>query len=361
MCITFSLNSEFKVLYNTESRPETCIIELTTRCNLSCRHCFRNVMRDNRDRDMDYSTLRTLLREIARLRIRKVILTGFGEPLLHPAVDEVIEELHRGNVKVVLNTNGTLLEKHLDIVLSHVYELALSIEHPPQIREAGLQHLRKIIEYIRDYKAKNYRSTPILSAYMTLTKTSSDVNKVISMLAQLGFTYVRISNIIPIDESTLSLSCMLDEETKPRVENMLDSLARETLHGSLGVEMAHVNPSPFRSCPYMTNRAVYVAVDGAVVPCMYYSHDICTYIEGVRREIRRVAFGHVKDGLLKVWSSQRYVKFRLQLAVNAIPSCFSCRLRWYCPLTTSNLEDCIGNSPTCAHCPFLHGLAICPI
>ncbi len=360
--ISFKLSEEFSVIYNTSSRPEICILEITTRCNLACKHCFRNVLRDNLNRDMDDTTLEVVLDELTKLKVRRVTLTGFGEPLLHQRVDHIITKLSNSGIRVVLNTNGTLVEEHLDVILNHVFELALSLEYPSYLRDGEVSKLLRVLEYIRDYKAKTYRSTPILTAYIVLTKYNLyRLGELVRLLSRLGFTYVKISNLIPVDSYALHASCMLSRDIESGFTEALDNLGKRSLEGALGVEICPTHPAPFRRCPYVSSRALYIAVDGAIAPCMYYSHNICTCIEGIRREIKRVTFGSVKEGLLEVWSRPDYVKFRLSVISNMFPSCFSCRLRWYCPLTLSNLEDCIGNSPTCAHCPFLHGMTICPI
>jgi MoaA/NifB/PqqE/SkfB family radical SAM enzyme len=48
--------------------------------------------------------------------VRAVVLIGGGEPLLHPAISDVMEILDRGGVRVGITTNGTLIDKHLDVI-----------------------------------------------------------------------------------------------------------------------------------------------------------------------------------------------------------------------------------------------------
>ena len=319
-------------------------------------------MKDNLNKDMDNDTLEIALTEIVKSGIRRVVLSGFGEPLLHPRVDYVIETLSKNNIKIVLNTNAILLEKHLDLVLDHVHELAISLDCFYRIRGTKLEDMLNVLEYIRDYKLRHGKDSPVLTAYVTVTKYDLDkLDEFIHNVSKAGFTSIKISNIIPIDEHSLNISCMLDHEANVKVKEVIDRLARRALGESLRVEICNISDVPLRRCPYVANKAVYISVDGLITPCMYYSHNICTYIEGIKREIKRIVFGDVREGLLNVWSKLDYVKFRFTLTANLVPTCFNCRLKWYCPLTLSNMEDCLGNSPTCAHCPFLHGLASCPV
>ncbi len=87
-------------------------LSITDRCDLRCRYCMpaageRWLRPDERLSDAE---LVAVARAATELGIRKIRVTG-GEPLLHPRVDELLQELHGlpGLERLVLTTNGLRL------------------------------------------------------------------------------------------------------------------------------------------------------------------------------------------------------------------------------------------------------------
>lgn len=60
--------------------------------------------------------------------VRAVVLIGGGEPLMHPATAAVAERLSRASVAVGLVTNGTLLDRHLDVLRGSLSWLRVSLD-----------------------------------------------------------------------------------------------------------------------------------------------------------------------------------------------------------------------------------------
>ncbi len=70
-----------------DDRPRKLNIEITTRCNLNCAMCMRNVWKEGSG-DMSLDTYRALLPAFPELESANII--GIGEPLLHNDVIEMI-------------------------------------------------------------------------------------------------------------------------------------------------------------------------------------------------------------------------------------------------------------------------------
>jgi len=83
-------------------------VEVTTRCNSACGHCFARAGRDTAH-DMDLPTARAIAAEGRSLGYRHFHITG-GEPLLWPQLFNLIDEAAAmGYESIFINTNGTLL------------------------------------------------------------------------------------------------------------------------------------------------------------------------------------------------------------------------------------------------------------
>lgn len=118
-------------LYKTLSAPISVQIELTQRCNLTCRHCY------NYWRQESPSTFSTLseddlfyvLRELKTSGVFRVTLTG-GEPFLFKEhVIEAVRYLTDNGIECGINTNGTTVteEDALRLKEAGVYAILASL------------------------------------------------------------------------------------------------------------------------------------------------------------------------------------------------------------------------------------------
>src|SRR4030042_1628116 len=88
-------------------------IQPTTDCNLHCRTCIRNVW-DAPEAQMSMDTFQRLLESLDDLpNLTRVVFSGFGEPLTHPNILEMIPTGRRRDLAVTLGSNGLLLETEI--------------------------------------------------------------------------------------------------------------------------------------------------------------------------------------------------------------------------------------------------------
>ncbi len=94
-------------------------IEPTTGCNLNCRTCIRNIWEDP-IAPMSMATFERLVAGLNDLpRLNRVVFTGFGEPLTHPHILEMIQAVRERDpsgsspsgrsLAVTIGSNGLLL------------------------------------------------------------------------------------------------------------------------------------------------------------------------------------------------------------------------------------------------------------
>ncbi len=99
-------------------------IEVTTRCNLSCIHCYCG--RGEPDLPADF--WKKLLDDFAREGCFGIYITG-GEPLLRDDFFEIYEHARKAGIMVTLFTNGTLLnERNVERLLEYPpYSVEVSV------------------------------------------------------------------------------------------------------------------------------------------------------------------------------------------------------------------------------------------
>jgi len=120
---------------------ENLTIEVTTRCNSACSHCFARAGRSGLTH-MDCDTAAGVIAEGYALGYRNLHLTG-GEPLLWPHFFRLVEDaMVTGYEKVFFNTNGTLLGAETALRLAvygdnnnEALSLSVSLQGPRQLHE----------------------------------------------------------------------------------------------------------------------------------------------------------------------------------------------------------------------------------
>lgn len=98
-------------------------LQLTSRCNLHCRHCY---IGDREPKELPVRQVQQVLQEFERMQGLRVLLTG-GEPLLHSRFDEINEFLPDLFLRKVLFTNGLLLKPGV-LKRLKVQEIQVSID-----------------------------------------------------------------------------------------------------------------------------------------------------------------------------------------------------------------------------------------
>ena len=95
-------------------------------CNLFCSHCWISPIpagREKSDPFLKMEYVRRAIREARPLGLSSVKLTG-GEPLLHPQFRELIRLIGDENIRIMIETNGTLIDDDLAVFLKGITQVS---------------------------------------------------------------------------------------------------------------------------------------------------------------------------------------------------------------------------------------------
>lgn len=95
------------------SNGRLALWEITTACNLRCRHCLAQA---GERIDTEFFT-ELVIDSLQRLQTKEIVITG-GEPLLHPMVLPMLRTLSASGITTMLYTNGILVTKNIAHELS---------------------------------------------------------------------------------------------------------------------------------------------------------------------------------------------------------------------------------------------------
>lgn len=92
-----------------EGRLLTMELETSHVCNMRCVYCYNSAGRRLQN-ELSTAEILDVIDQAAALGLRRAILIGGGEPLMHPDIFRIIDDLHERGIGIDLFTNGTRIE-----------------------------------------------------------------------------------------------------------------------------------------------------------------------------------------------------------------------------------------------------------
>ncbi len=177
--------------------PKRAQIEITNRCNLSCRMCPRRSL-NLIDADMEIDAFFKIIDKLSP--IKEITLSGWGEPLLHPQLDKMIEYCRKKGKKIKLTTNGLVLDRKGIESLLKIDEVAFSVDEVSSKGEAPLGHRHNAvftnIKALRGLRKGHKPFIRIQSIYYRDNK--ADIFEIMRIAKEVGVDSVRIMRVNPL-------------------------------------------------------------------------------------------------------------------------------------------------------------------
>ena len=376
------------VLENTPNgvtlhRPTTHLakiyLEPTSRCNLDCPMCIRRSWEEPQG-NMSSHTFRRVLQGLKELDYKPtVVLGGFGEPLFHPDVLEMIARAKEVSQRVEVITNGLLLTEAMtsELIRLELDALWFSVDRFHSGVSGDGATLLPNIERLNYLRRRMSSRVPETGFVFVATKSNvDDLPALLQGGVRYGVSRYMVTNVLPytsdmcdqtlyrraVDQVESSASTWAPAIEWPRMDldqgmlRTLDQLLRSRYNVRLNG--AGLNPSEGR-CPFISTGAVAVSWDGAVSPCLGLMHSHVSYLYDKPRAVRRYALGNLNDlSLDELWNDPQHRDFRKRVQAFEFPPCSWCRA---CDKAEANEEDCFGNAfPTCGGCLWAWGVIQCP-
>ena len=351
-------------------------IEPTSRCNLACRMCIRESWEESQGNMLD-ETFSCLIEGLKQMESKPVIVFGgFGEPLLHPNIVEMIARAKATAQRVELITNGLLLSEQM---LSEFIRIGLDVIwfSVDSLHDGTNPGPLPTIEKLNQIRRSLNSQVPETGFVFVATRSNMDeLPTLLRGANRYGVSRYMVTNVLPYTRGmcgqglyTGTLNGVGGQPTiwspsiqLPRMDwnEQTHTPLYQTLRARHNVRVNEfiINPSDGR-CPFIETGSVAVSWDGAVSPCLALMHSHISYLNDKPHAVSRYVVGNINDSTLsEIWNDAEHLAFRKRVQEFDFAPCTSCG---GCDMAEFNQEDCIGNTfPACGGCLWAWGVIQCP-
>lgn len=254
-------------------------IDILSSCNLKCASCPHSI--EDHGVPKGSMTLASFKQVVDKIiletpEISHISLYSWGEPLLHPYIDEVVQYIHDKDIAVALSSNLSirfddrlerLIERnpdYLKVSVSGYYPAAYNKTH-----EGGDINLVKSNLYRLRYLLDKHGANTLVDINYHLYKDNSGRNleKFRELADELGFVMSETyALVMPLERVLSYFDGNPDIQTQNLEENLLVTIQE-------GVEASSKNRLPQNVCPFRENQININADLSVPVCCTVFQRD----------------------------------------------------------------------------------------
>ena len=256
--------------------PDEIQIEITNACNLTCAMCphtFGAIPQEN----FPLSQMENLVRE--NPAPKRLILTGWGEPLLHPDFFSILDTIrqHWPLTQVRFTTNGILLDGNARQKIRNygITQISVSFDlFPGNTIKPELQRFvhpasPKTMQNLRHYCEDKVlcHATPIVLQSLLLRENYEDIKSMISFAAEIGIPAINLVRLQQYPGLPFTRPAWKEEQ---QMIQSLQRLGRQNTVAVRSLNKQHLLirlATGFDRICLKTDDSLYITLNGTATPC----------------------------------------------------------------------------------------------
>ncbi|MEW6386009.1 MAG: radical SAM/SPASM domain-containing protein [Thermodesulfobacteriota bacterium] len=299
-------------------------VEVTTRCNLAgCAMCPRTAWPERwQARDLAWETWEALMPSLKFFS--QVHLGGWGEPLLHPRLWDLVQGLRSQRVEVSLTTNGVgLREEARTQILEHLNLVTISLDGAQaktygRLRPGGdfYRIIGNIAALCSRKQSLGLARPKVVLRFLKMRPNLAELPEFLRLAASLGVDRVDAPNLAFIPVPAMEpLSLLSPGPPDSRIKAIQQEAEREAWALKLPFRNFSLSPNfNLRVCEANPLGQAFVTVSGEVAPCAYLGLPVNGSF--TRRYFNKsyqtgnYSYGNAREhGLLKLYQQPAYLNF----------------------------------------------------
>ncbi len=316
----FLIRAIKKVLNIPATLPDFAQIEITNICNLNCKMCVRNAI----ELDIKHMNFDIFKQVVDKLKgVHTLILTGYGEPLCHDRIFEVIRYCKDGGFEVQLTSNGLLLNSDEQIAVlvdSGLDSISFSVESVTSVNDVIHKNLKALdnIKRLLEFREERQCVTPTVTLQTLIMKhKEQDLFDIIEWGSSIGVDRINVARFdlnpfpemerldIREEKRLFKEFARLRKKHNIRIDCIQDQMY-DGLKGFLYRWFKYFLGMD-RNCIRLQDF-LYINLNGYVRPC-------CALVDYKMGNL-------LESSLEEIWRSQKYKNFRKNYS--KVPWCGKC-------------------------------------
>lgn len=296
-----------RLFFIIPSFPKTVQIGITNRCNFNCKMCQRYDLKVP-VKDMDYKLFEVVLKKIKMAK--NVILTGWGEPFMHPEIMRMIRLCKENGFNTRLTSNGSLLDDNKigEILDSKLDAITFSIDSiTPGKNDEGhiILNQLNIIKKLSSERIKRNSDLKIYLQSVYFLGKEENLFEIARFARENNLDRVRVSRMDIRFHETKRPNAEQEKGLIKKMQSIignsglgLDFLPHTAFDGIIKKVYKAIFPFLHRGGRYClrTFNDVYINEDGKVTPC-------CA--------LPMLEMGDIlKEDLKVIWKNEKFKNFR---------------------------------------------------
>jgi radical SAM protein with 4Fe4S-binding SPASM domain len=286
-------------------------LEITSQCNLRCPHCYGGF--GFKSHDLTTDEWKRIIDELAALNVSEIVLSG-GEPLCHKDVFELISYMRKKPMRIVLSTNGTLIDEDVadEIKRLSIKSVRVSLDGPnAQIHDSfrGVKGTYdkavKAVQLLRERKVhvrinscitkENFRYLPEMQQLFRKLSVNEHSFFIVYFTGRRASSITRTLLFSPDDRKELEYIC----------KNLGVTATAPEEEGSTTDSNYVINCNVGRV-------HLVIAPNGDVLPCLVFDRE-------------RFVLGNVKrNSIREIWENSEMLNMLRAIDMQKVPECSSC-------------------------------------
>lgn len=246
-----------------------CLLQLTERCNLHCKHCF--VSAESRGDDIDFEKIeRKILPQLKKNHVTKVTLTG-GEPFMYRRLSDVVSLFSAQGISVCICTNASLItEAFLDKIDGCQIHFNVSLDgfspdsHGKFRGNISLDLFERIKENIILLGKRGWLNGILVTP--NIYTSISEYADVCRFAGQCGAKYVLFNPLSQFGRGEGSASMAYSENQMERLRMETEKFNGRELE-IVYIRFPNRKQKPLGEC--VAGRIMYIFVNGDIAYCPY--------------------------------------------------------------------------------------------
>lgn len=294
-------------------------IEITSRCNERCVHCY--IPNENKIRDINADLFYSILEQCSKMNVLHLTLSG-GEPMLHKNFIDFLKKCNEYNFSVNILSNLTLLNEdiltemkknHLLSVQVSLYSMNPIIHDTITQVKGSFEKTKKAILVLRENNIPLQISCPIMrqnaDCYESVVEwgkgNNINVGSDYVIIAKYNHTTQNLDNRLSIE----NIEKIINKEIKNN-PYYIEQIKKEA------AQKENIEPSDF-ICS-VCHSSLCISESGSVYPCAGWQD----YILG---DIKQTE-------LIDIWQDSLKIKYLRELRRKDFPECIQCPEKEFCTM-----------------------------